>query len=98
MACADALGWTASDVDRCSFYEVYSMLRGAGKREEREWQRTLYLVQAVVNYGGPRGKNFKPKPLDHLYNQMFGHRRERKVMTHDQIRAVFAASSVTRDA
>jgi hypothetical protein len=84
-------------MDRHSFYEVWTALKGAERREEREWQRTLYQVQAVINFGGTRGRGFKPKPLDHLYNQMFNRRREKKVMTHDQIRAAFAAASVKAD-
>ena len=92
-ACAEHLGWSPRDVDRHSFYDVWTMLGGARRREEREWERVLYQVQATINWGGPRGPNFKPKPLDDLYRRMFGRTRgARPEMTHSQIRAALSAA------
>lgn len=37
----------------------------------RGWQQPLAIAQAIWNWGGPRGRNFKPKPLGELHEKMF---------------------------
>lgn len=76
-------------MDKHSFREIWVSLAGARRRHQREWEHTLYTVQAIQNIMAKR-----PEPLDTLYRKAFKVDRVRKPMTHDQIKAAFAAVSV----
>ena len=65
-----------------SFRDFRRLIRGAEERDKKDWMHTLTTVQAIINFGGPRGKGFHPKPLDWLYERMFGDAR----IDVDQIR------------
>lgn len=40
-------------------------------KERAEWQRTCMVLDALLNYGGMRGKDFKPVKLGYHYEQLF---------------------------
>lgn len=68
--CYQYLGLSPSETDELTWREVYVMLRGGRERELSKWEHTLALVTAVYNWGGPRGKQFRPKPLDFFFKRM----------------------------
>lgn len=74
---------TPNDVDRHSFRDLWVMLEAAREREEareREaWRRALVVTQAIQNLFAKR-----QRPLDALYNQVFG--RDVETMSIDEYR------------
>lgn len=72
MHLAAAYGLTPQQSGELTLREVAVMLSGASEREKRRWQHTTMIVTGLINYGGMRGQGFKQKPLNWLYEQMFG--------------------------
>lgn len=59
-----------------------------------EWRRTLWIVQAVLDYGGPRDyKTYHPKDLGTLAAEVL---KEKKDMTNDQIASTLRAFARSR--
>jgi hypothetical protein len=67
-------------------------LAGARRRHKREWEHTLYMVQATQNIMAKR-----PEPLDALYRRVFRDTRIVRPMSADQIRGALMAVSVKQD-
>jgi len=47
------------------------MVRAAVRKERQAWKRTAELAAKVHNLGGPRSKDFTPKPANELYPNLF---------------------------
>jgi hypothetical protein len=68
---AEAHGLTPPDVDRLTLRDMAVMVHAAVRKKRQVWQRTAELASKVHNLGGPRSKDFTPKPPNELYPNLF---------------------------
>ena len=62
-------------VRELSASDLMAMFMGVKEREQRKWARPMAIMQWIYNFGGPRPEKFTPKPMNYLYEKIFGGER-----------------------